>query len=76
MCKKLTKLVKDGEAMKEELAKYRSLYGDVDATLTVEEVRTRERRSACTTSAGFLGDCRICSDVSHALLRQADMESI
>uniref|UniRef100_A0A673BK75 Suppressor of glucose, autophagy associated 1 n=1 Tax=Sphaeramia orbicularis TaxID=375764 RepID=A0A673BK75_9TELE len=38
MCKKLTKLVKDGEAMKEELAKYRSLYGDVDATLTVEEV--------------------------------------
>lgn len=54
MCKKLTKLVKDGEAMKEELAKYRSLYGDVDATLTVEEVRTRERRSARTTSAGFL----------------------
>uniref|UniRef100_A0A3B4UNA1 Microtubule crosslinking factor 2 n=1 Tax=Seriola dumerili TaxID=41447 RepID=A0A3B4UNA1_SERDU len=38
MCKKLTKLVKDSEAMKEELAKYRSLYGDVDATLTVEEV--------------------------------------
>lgn len=54
MCKKLTKLVKDGEAMKEELAKYRSLYGDVDATLTVEEVRTRERSSARTTSAGFL----------------------
>lgn len=39
MCKKLTKLVKDSEAMKEELAKYRSLYGDVDASLTVEEVR-------------------------------------
>ncbi|XP_029363046.1 protein SOGA1 [Echeneis naucrates] len=38
MCKKLTKLVKDSEAMKEELAKYRSLYGDVDASLTVEEV--------------------------------------
>lgn len=76
MCKKLTKLVKDGEAMKEELAKYRSLYGDVDATLTVEEVRTRGRRSARTTSSGFLGDCRICSDVSHVLLRQADMESI
>ncbi|KAM9752376.1 microtubule cross-linking factor 2 isoform 2-T2 [Menidia menidia] len=38
MCKKLTKLVKDGEAMKEELAKYRSLYGDVNASLTVEEV--------------------------------------
>lgn len=41
MCKKLTKLVKDSEAMKEELAKYRSLYGDVNASLTVEEVRGR-----------------------------------
>uniref|UniRef100_A0A671KJZ4 Suppressor of glucose, autophagy associated 1 n=1 Tax=Sinocyclocheilus anshuiensis TaxID=1608454 RepID=A0A671KJZ4_9TELE len=38
MCKKLTKMVKDNEAMREELAKYRSLYGDVDASLTVEEV--------------------------------------
>ncbi|XP_077580004.1 microtubule cross-linking factor 2 [Stigmatopora nigra] len=38
MCKKLTKLVKDSEAMKEELAKYRSLYGDVDASITIEEV--------------------------------------
>lgn len=42
MCKKLTKLVKDSEAMKEELAKYRSLYGDVNASLTVEEVRKGE----------------------------------
>ncbi|XP_034001006.1 protein SOGA1 isoform X3 [Trematomus bernacchii] len=38
MCKKLTKLVKDSEAMKEELVKFRSLYGDVNASLTVEEV--------------------------------------
>uniref|UniRef100_A0A8C9X567 Microtubule crosslinking factor 2 n=1 Tax=Sander lucioperca TaxID=283035 RepID=A0A8C9X567_SANLU len=38
MCKKLTKLVKDSDAMKEELAKYRSLYGDVNVSLTVEEV--------------------------------------
>ncbi|XP_052450162.1 protein SOGA1 [Carassius gibelio] len=38
MCKKLTKMVKDNEAMREELAKYRSVYGDVDASLTVEEV--------------------------------------
>ncbi|XP_037127122.1 protein SOGA1 isoform X1 [Syngnathus acus] len=38
MCKKLTKLVKDSESMKEELAKFRSLYGDVDASITVEEV--------------------------------------
>ncbi|XP_056155529.1 protein SOGA1 [Lampris incognitus] len=38
MCKKLTKLVKDSESMKEELTKYRSLYGDVNASLTVEEV--------------------------------------
>ncbi|XP_076839766.1 microtubule cross-linking factor 2 isoform X3 [Brachyhypopomus gauderio] len=38
MCKKLTKMVKDNEAMKEELAKYHSLYGDVDSSLTVEDV--------------------------------------
>ncbi|KAA0706949.1 Protein SOGA1 SOGA family member 1 [Triplophysa tibetana] len=38
MCKKLSKMVKDNEAMKEELGKYRSLYGEVDASLTVEEV--------------------------------------
>ncbi|XP_068603487.1 microtubule cross-linking factor 2 [Brachionichthys hirsutus] len=38
MCKKLTKLAKDSEAMKEELSKYRSLYGDVNVSLTVEEV--------------------------------------
>ncbi|RVE70221.1 hypothetical protein OJAV_G00062860 [Oryzias javanicus] len=38
MCKKLTKLVKDSEAMKEELAKYRSQHGDINASLTVEEV--------------------------------------
>lgn len=41
MCKKLTKLVRDSEAMKEELAKYRSVYGDVDASITVEEVGWR-----------------------------------
>ncbi|XP_062872123.1 microtubule cross-linking factor 2 [Trichomycterus rosablanca] len=38
MCKKLTKMVKDNETMKEELAKYHSLYGDVDTSLTIEEV--------------------------------------
>lgn len=39
MCKKLTKLVKESEGMREALAKYRSLYGEVDgAALTVEEV--------------------------------------
>ncbi|TRY84029.1 hypothetical protein DNTS_013566 [Danionella cerebrum] len=38
MCKKLTKMVKDNEAMRDELAKYRSLYGEVDASLTIEEV--------------------------------------
>lgn len=49
MCKKLTKLVKDSDAMKEELAKYRSLYGDVNASLTVEEVRMKraERLYVC-----------------------------
>uniref|UniRef100_A0A3B5M6G7 SOGA coiled-coil domain-containing protein n=1 Tax=Xiphophorus couchianus TaxID=32473 RepID=A0A3B5M6G7_9TELE len=30
MCKKLTKLVSDSEAMREELARYQSTYGDVD----------------------------------------------
>ncbi|CAL9702711.1 unnamed protein product [Knipowitschia caucasica] len=38
MCKKLSKLVKESEAMKEELSKFRSVYGDVDANITVEEV--------------------------------------
>ncbi|XP_061113980.1 protein SOGA1 isoform X1 [Conger conger] len=38
MCKKLTKMAKDSESMREELAKYRSLYGEVDASLSVEEV--------------------------------------
>ncbi|XP_041712373.1 protein SOGA1-like [Coregonus clupeaformis] len=31
MCKKLTKMVSESEGMREELAKYRSAYGDVDA---------------------------------------------
>lgn len=38
MCKKLTKMVKDNEGMKEELTKYRSLYGDMDTSMTVDEV--------------------------------------
>ncbi|KAF4078321.1 hypothetical protein AMELA_G00197990 [Ameiurus melas] len=38
MCKKLTKMVKDNEVMKEELTKYRSLYGDMDTSLTMDEV--------------------------------------
>lgn len=32
MCKKLTKLVSESEAMREELARYRSTYGDIDAS--------------------------------------------
>lgn len=32
MCKKLAKLVSENEAMREELAKYHSAYGDIDAT--------------------------------------------
>ncbi|XP_029291802.1 protein SOGA1 [Cottoperca gobio] len=42
MCKKLTKLVKDSEAMKEELAKYRSLYGDVTVEEVADSPHTRE----------------------------------
>ena len=38
MCKKLAKIAKDSEAMRDQLAKYHSLYGEVDASLTVEEV--------------------------------------
>lgn len=34
MCKKLTKLVSESEATREELAKYQSVYGDVDAALS------------------------------------------
>lgn len=36
MCKKLTKLVSESENMREELAKYRSAYGDVDLTQSLE----------------------------------------
>ncbi|XP_070695069.1 uncharacterized protein, partial [Pempheris klunzingeri] len=36
MCKKLTKLVSESEAMREELAKYHSAYGDIDATQSPE----------------------------------------
>ncbi|XP_076597397.1 uncharacterized protein LOC143327105 [Chaetodon auriga] len=36
MCKKLTKLVLESEAMREELAKYHSAYGDVDVTQSPE----------------------------------------
>ncbi|XP_074068110.1 microtubule cross-linking factor 2 isoform X2 [Macrotis lagotis] len=38
MCKKLTKLAKENDSMKEELVKYRSLYGDLDSSLSVEEL--------------------------------------
>uniref|UniRef100_G1SLS9 Microtubule crosslinking factor 2 n=1 Tax=Oryctolagus cuniculus TaxID=9986 RepID=G1SLS9_RABIT len=38
MCKKLTKLAKENDGMKEELLKYRSLYGDLDAALSAEEL--------------------------------------
>ncbi|XP_068118177.1 microtubule cross-linking factor 2 isoform X2 [Hyperolius riggenbachi] len=38
MCKKLTKLAKDNDTMKDELNKYRSMYGDVDCSLSIEEL--------------------------------------
>ncbi|XP_020638070.3 microtubule cross-linking factor 2 isoform X1 [Pogona vitticeps] len=38
MCKKLTKLAKENDSMKEELTKYRSLYGDLDSSLSIEEL--------------------------------------
>ncbi|XP_078508449.1 microtubule cross-linking factor 2 [Lissotriton helveticus] len=38
MCRKLTKLAKDADSMREELSKYNSLYGDLDSTLSVEEL--------------------------------------
>ncbi|XP_004867873.1 protein SOGA1 isoform X2 [Heterocephalus glaber] len=38
MCKKLTKLAKENDSMKEELLRYRSLYGDLDAALSAEEL--------------------------------------
>ncbi|XP_038659359.1 protein SOGA1 isoform X2 [Scyliorhinus canicula] len=38
MCKKLTKLVKDNENMREELVKYSSLYGDLDNAMTIGEI--------------------------------------
>ncbi|KAM8945288.1 microtubule cross-linking factor 2 isoform 2-T2 [Pelodytes ibericus] len=36
MCKKLTKLAKDNDSMKEELVKYRSMFGDLDSSLSIE----------------------------------------
>lgn len=38
MCKKLSKLAKENDTMKEELVKYRSMYGDLDSSLSVEEL--------------------------------------
>lgn len=38
MCKKLTKLAKDNDTMKEELIKYRSMYGDLDSSLSIDEL--------------------------------------
>lgn len=40
MCKKLTKLVLESEAAREELAKYRLAYGDIDATQSPEGRQT------------------------------------
>ncbi|XP_017341964.1 protein SOGA1 isoform X3 [Ictalurus punctatus] len=46
MCKKLTKMAEEGETMREELSKYRQLYGDVDASQaaagTINSVHARE----------------------------------
>nr|XP_060628355.1 protein SOGA1 [Anolis sagrei ordinatus] len=38
MCKKLTKLAKENDSMKEELTKYHSLYGDLESSLSIEEL--------------------------------------
>lgn len=43
MCKKLTKLVSESEAMREELAKYHSAYGDIDATKLPEGKQSHAR---------------------------------
>ncbi|MEQ2232669.1 hypothetical protein ILYODFUR_013806 [Ilyodon furcidens] len=40
MCKKLTKLVSESEAMREELARYRSRYGDIDAAQLPESIQS------------------------------------
>lgn len=46
MCKKLTKLVSESEAMREELSEYRSAYGDIDSARLPEgkpnHARSRE----------------------------------
>ncbi|MEE6515282.1 hypothetical protein FKM82_023914, partial [Ascaphus truei] len=38
MCKKLTKVAKENDSMKEELVKYRLMYGDLDSSLSIEEL--------------------------------------
>ncbi|XP_018409560.1 PREDICTED: protein SOGA1 [Nanorana parkeri] len=38
MCKKLSKFAKDNDTMKEELMKYRSMHGDLDSSLSIDEL--------------------------------------
>ncbi|KAG8565797.1 hypothetical protein GDO81_012973 [Engystomops pustulosus] len=38
MCKKLSKLAKENDTMKDELVKYRSMYGDLDSSVSIEEL--------------------------------------
>uniref|UniRef100_A0A4W3J9N9 Microtubule crosslinking factor 2 n=1 Tax=Callorhinchus milii TaxID=7868 RepID=A0A4W3J9N9_CALMI len=38
MCKKLTRLVKENESMREDLAKYSSLYGDLDVGVSLGDI--------------------------------------
>ncbi|XP_036386718.1 protein SOGA1-like [Megalops cyprinoides] len=47
MCRKLAKMAKESEGMAQELARFRSLYGEVDSALTGEEVaNSRHTREA------------------------------
>lgn len=46
MCKKLSKLAKENDTMKDDLVKYRSMYGDLDSSLSVDLANSPHSREA------------------------------
>ncbi|KAM9445751.1 microtubule cross-linking factor 2 isoform 2-T2 [Clarias gariepinus] len=66
MCKKLTKMAEECETMKEELSKYRLLYGDVDAS----QAATGTNNSAHTREAEVKVHLRLVEEEATLLSRR------
>ncbi|KAJ3588996.1 hypothetical protein NHX12_009846 [Muraenolepis orangiensis] len=75
MCKKLTRLVKDTEAMREELAKYRSLYGDVAGSPHTREAEVRVHLKLVEEEANLLSRRIVELEVENRGLR-AEMDDM